>query len=127
MRERIHDQLEQAEALERLGGRLELGARLDLTLIGAAADASHARRLAVQLEQAIATLRGRPSVAALGLGQVLAGVRVAVRGPEVAAELHLTEAQRDDIAARLSSAARLIARARSETAGETPPAEKGSP
>jgi hypothetical protein len=127
MRERIHDQLEQAEALDRLEGRLELGARLDLTLIGVATDASRARGLAVQLEQAITMLRGRPSVAALGLAQVLAGVRVAVRGPKIAAELHLTEAQRDDIAARLSSAARLIARARGEAAGETPRAQQGSP
>jgi hypothetical protein len=128
MRERIHDQLAQAEALERLGGRLDLGPRLDLTLIGAAADAPRARALAVQLEQAVTALRDRPSVAALGLAGVLAGVRVAVRGQQIAAELHLTEAQRDDIAARLSSAAQLIARARSEAAaGEAPPAHKGSP
>lgn len=127
MRERIHDQLEQAEALERLGGRLELGARLDLTVTGVAADAPRARALAVQLEQAITALRGRSSVTALGLGQVLAGVRIAVRGTKVAAELHLTEAQRDDIAARLSSAARLIARARGEGAGATAPPQEGSP
>jgi hypothetical protein len=123
MRERIHDQLAEAESLERLGGRLELGPRLDLTLVGAADTAPRARALAVELEQAVSALRGRPSVAALGLGEVLAGVRIAVRGPQIAAELHLTEAQRDDIAARLSSAARLIARARAEAA----PAQKGSP
>jgi hypothetical protein len=127
MRERIHDQLEPAEALERLGGRLELGARLDLTLVGVAADASRARALAVQLEQAITALRGRSSVTALGLGQVLAGVRIAVRGANVAAELHLTEAQRDDIAARLSSAARLIARARGQGAEGAAPPQEGSP
>jgi hypothetical protein len=123
MREQIHSTLEEADTLERLGGRLDLGARLDLTLVGATGSPTRARALAAQLEQAVTGLRGRPSVAALGLADVLGGVRISVRGPQIAAELHLTEAQRDEIAARLSSAAQLIAKAR----GDAAPAEKGSP
>jgi hypothetical protein len=127
MRQGIHDELEEAEALERLGGRVDLGPRLDLTLTGVTASAPRARALAARLEQALAALQERPSVRALGLGEVLAGVRIDARGPAIGAELHLTEAQRDDIAARLSAAARLIARARSEAAGARPAGGKGSP
>jgi hypothetical protein len=125
MRERIHQSLGEAEALERVGGRLDLGRRLDLTLGGSASSAPRARDLAVRLQDAVGTLRARPSVAALGMGEVLDGVRIGVDGAQIGAELHLTEGQRDEIAARLSSAARLIARARAGSTAATP--REGSP
>jgi hypothetical protein len=116
MRERIRDELAEAESLERLGGRLDLGRRLDLTLLGATGSPAQARALAVRIQEAMGTLRVRPSLAALGLGEVLGAAQVGVRGSEVGAELHLTEAQRDDIAARLASAAKIIGRAREQSA-----------
>jgi hypothetical protein len=127
MRARIRGELDEAQALERVGGRLDLGPRLELRLVGAATTPAQARALGARLQEALTSLRERPSVTALGLADVLGGARVAVRGPEVGAELELTEAQRDDIAARLSSAARLIARARGEEAPDAAPAQKGSP
>jgi hypothetical protein len=114
MRARIHEELEEGEALEEVAGRLDLGQRLDLTLRGRATTATRAQALATRLELALGTLRARPSVAALGLAGVLSGVRLSAQGTAIAAELHLTEAERDDIAARLSEAAKLIAKVRSD-------------
>jgi hypothetical protein len=53
---------------------------------------------------------------------MLAGVQLAVQGPRVAAELRLAERDRDEIASRLSSVARLLAPAR-QPGGE----KKGAP
>jgi hypothetical protein len=114
MRSLMHEDLAEAEALERVGGRLDLGSDLALSLIGATTTGTQAAGLAARLQETAGVLGQRPSMAALGLAPVLTGARIAARGTEVGAELNITESERDDIAARWAAAARLIAGARAK-------------
>jgi hypothetical protein len=114
MRALIHEDLAEAEALEQVGGRLQLGGGLEISLKGATATGSQARSLAARLQETAGALSQRPSLTALGLAPVLARAQIAVKGTEIAAGLRLSESDRDDIAARWSTAARLIARARED-------------
>jgi hypothetical protein len=113
MRARLRHELDEAEALERLGGRLDLGRRLDLAIVGTTSTGSHATLLTERLLAALRELQARPSVVAIGLSDVLADVEVASQGPRIAAALQLTESQRNDIALRLSAVAKLLAESRS--------------
>jgi hypothetical protein len=122
MRARLSQEMVEAEGLERIGARLELGKRLDLAVVGATATPQQASALIERAESALRDLRSRPSLMALGFDRMLAGVQLAVQGPRVAAELRLAERDRDEIASRLSSVARLLAPAR-QPGGE----KKGAP
>jgi len=112
MRARLAQEMVEAEGLERVGARLELGKRLELAVVGATATKQQASALIARAGEALRDLQTRPSLVALGFGRVLAGVQLAVQGPRVAAELRLEERDRDEIARRLSSVARLLAQAR---------------
>jgi hypothetical protein len=112
IRARLRGELEEAEALERLGGRVDLGDRLDLALVGTTSTKPQATALTARLISLFRELQGRPSIVALGLQDVLADVEVASQGPRLAAALRLTESQRNDIALRLSAVAKLIAQGR---------------
>jgi hypothetical protein len=112
MRARLRDELVEAEGLERLGARLELGKRLDLAVVGSTGTGPQAEALIARLSSELRDLQARPSLVALGFGRMLAGVQLAVKGPRVAAELRLEGRDRDEIARRLSSVARLLAQAR---------------
>jgi hypothetical protein len=135
VRERLRQELLEAEGLERVGARLELGDGLDLAVVGTTATRQQAAALIARLGSTLRELQTRPSLEALGLGPVLIGVQLAVKGPRVAAELRLRESDREEIARRLSSVARLLAsRARAERANptvsgrpEAQPAENPSP
>ena len=74
-----------------------------------------------------AAVRGHAPTLGEHNADVLGGVHIGVEGAAIGAELHLTEAQRDEIAARLSSAARLIARARADAADAGAPPANGAP
>jgi hypothetical protein len=121
MRARLRSELVETEALVLLGGRLDLGRRLDVALVGTTGTGSEATLLTERLLTEVRELQARPSVVALGLADVLADVEVASQGPRLAAALQLTESQRNDIALRLSAVAKLIARGRGS------PEEKPSP
>lgn len=112
MRARLGEELVEAEGLERVGARLELGKRLDLAVVGATTTKQQANALIVRAGEALRELQTRPSLVALGFGRVLNRVQLAVQGPRVAAELRLEERDRDEIARRLSTVAKLLAQAR---------------
>jgi hypothetical protein len=120
MRVRLREELDEAEALERVGARLELGKRLDLAVVGATTTPQQAAALIARLGSTLRDLQTRPSLIALGFGSVLANVQLAVKGPRVAAELRLQESARDEIAQRLSSVAHFLAQARSASAEKAP-------
>ena len=112
VRARLRDEMVEAEALERLAARLELGRRLDLAVVGVTGTKQQAAALITRMGAVLRDLQTRPSLVALGFGRVLGGVELAVQGPRVAAELRLEPRDRDEIARRLSSVARLLAQAR---------------
>lgn len=129
VRARLREELVEAEGLERVGARLELGKGLDLAVVGATATKQQAAALIARLGETLRDLRARPSLVALGFGRMLSEVQLAVQGPRVAAELRLEARDRDEIARRLSSAARMLAQApKTREARETRAAgEKGDP
>jgi hypothetical protein len=109
VRSRLREEMIEAEGLERVGARLELGKGLDLALVGATGTKEQAAALMARVGSALRDLQGRPSLVALGFGRVLSEVQLAVQGPRVAAELRFEERDREEIARRLSMAARLLA------------------
>jgi hypothetical protein len=111
VRARLRDEMVEAEGLERVGARLDLSKGLDLAVVGATGTKEQAAALMARVESALRDLQGRPSLVALGFGRVLSEVQLAVQGPRVAAELRFAERDRDEIARRLSTAARLLSRA----------------
>jgi hypothetical protein len=118
VRARLREEMVEAEGLERVGARLELGKGLDLAVVGATATKPQAAALIARVGEALRDLRSRPSLVALGFGRVLSEVQLAVQGPRVAAELRFEERDREEIARRLSVAARLLAQ------GPTPKEER---
>jgi len=118
MRAALGRELPRADTLARVAARLDLGERLDLSAVGVAGSRADATELAVQLQHTVRSLRGRPSLAALGLGPVLDGVRLGVDGARVRAQVGLREDQREAIALRLAELAALLG-------GGQPPAPPG--
>jgi len=110
VRARLREEMVEAEGLERVGARLELGKGLDLAVVGATATKEQASALIARLGSELRDLKARPSLVALGFGRVLSDVQLAVQGPRVAAELRFDERDREEIARGLSTAARLLAR-----------------
>jgi hypothetical protein len=109
VRARLRDEMIEAEGLERIGARLELGKSLDLSVVGATGTDPQAAALIARVGSTLRDLQSRPSLVALGFGRMLSAVQLAVKGPRVAAELRLDGRDRDEIARRLSSAARILA------------------
>jgi hypothetical protein len=109
VRARLREEMVEAEGLERVGARLELGKGLDLAIVGATTTKPQAAALIARVGEALRDLGSRPSLVALGFGRVLSDVQLAVQGPRVAAELRFAERDREEIARRLSVAARLLA------------------
>jgi hypothetical protein len=105
----LREEMVEAQGLERVGARLELGKGLDLAVVGATTTNQQAAALIARVGEALRDLSSRPSLVALGLGRVLSDVQLAVQGPRVAAELRFHERDREEIARRLSVAARLLA------------------
>lgn len=109
MRARLRHELAEAQGLERLGVRVDLGETVDVEAIGVARSRKDAADLAARIDGEMRGLRGRISLAALGLGPVLDGARVSSRGPVVRGTLRLNEAQRETIARRLALLAKILA------------------
>jgi hypothetical protein len=116
MRQKLREELAEAEGLVRLGARVTLGKRLDVAVVGTTGTREQAAALIAEVGVTLRDLQSRPSVLALGFAPVLADVQLAVQGPRVAAELRLDPGARDEIALRLSAVARLLAQARAEPA-----------
>ncbi len=114
MRARLRQELAESQGLERLGVRVNLGETLDVEAVGVARSRKDAANLAARIDGEMRGLRGRISLAALGLGPVLDGARVTARGPVVRGTLRLNETQRETIAQRLALLAKILA------AGSTP-------
>ncbi len=112
VRAQLRETLDEAEGLERLGLRLDLGQTLDLAAVGVARSPREASALAGTLDTLLHGLRARVSLAALGLLPVLQRARVSAQGARVTGELHLNEEQREEIAARLTQLAEVVAAAR---------------
>lgn len=108
MRMKVQEELGDGEALERFGARLELGEALALEGVGLLASPNAAAALSRRIESAVGELRRRPSVAAIGLASVLDGLRIGARGSRVTADVHLSEAQREEIAERLAAIAQAL-------------------
>jgi hypothetical protein len=109
VRERLRGELVEAAALERLAARVDLGETLDGAVVGSTSTRPQAEALAGRLRSEVGNLRGRRSLAALGLGPVLAGIRVSAPGARTVLDLQLSEAQRDQIAERLALVAKALA------------------
>jgi hypothetical protein len=109
VRARLREEMVEAEGLERVGARLELSKGLDLAVVGTTGSKQQAAALISRVGSELRDLQGRPSLVALGFGRVLSEVQLAVQGPRVAAELRFHERDREEIARRLSTAARLLA------------------
>lgn len=109
MRERLRAELAGAEVLEQVGARIDLGQALSLVAVGMTRTRQEASNLSVQLDDTVRHLRARTSLAALGLGPVLEGARIAPQGARVIGDLRLDEAQREIVAERLALLARTMA------------------
>jgi hypothetical protein len=112
MREKLRAELVEAEGLERLAARVELGRRLDIAVVGTTGTREQASALIDELGATLRELQGRPSIEALGFARLLAGVQLAVQGPRVAAELRLEDSARADLAQRLAVVARWLSQPR---------------
>jgi hypothetical protein len=102
MRKRVGGEIELPVGLERAGVRLDLGAALELELIGHLATAREAAATAHNLEATVRALRGRRALAAFGLSPFLERLTIAAQGRQVRARLILSEDRREDLANKLA-------------------------
>jgi hypothetical protein len=88
--------------------RLDLSTTLDLVAVGTTESAQAAARLVSRLNDEMNGLHARASLAMLGLLPVLEGAKVASHGTRVQGEIHLSVAQQQQIAERLTVVARAL-------------------
>jgi hypothetical protein len=115
-REALLREMGEGGSLEEFGGRIDLGADLDAKAIGVVGTEMQARDLAARLGERIRDVRGRPVVAAFGLGSVLDSLSLVAKGERVHASLHVSEAERAEISQRMSVVAETLAKMRSRKA-----------
>lgn len=118
MRARLREEIGEGEVLERVAARVDLGEALDLAVVGVTTGRRESQALVARLRDLVRTLRGRPSVVNLGLAPLLERMRLDAHGARVIAQLHLTDNQREEIAARLASVAEAL---RPAVAAPSPP------
>jgi hypothetical protein len=124
LREGIGD----ADALERLGARLELGQTAHLAAVGITRSRVEAVDLAARLDGEVQALRDRRSVVALGLGPVVESLRVSARGSRVFLGAAVSERDRDLVSERVAALAELLAKSRqSDSAGGTREGARSEP
>ena len=102
MRKRVASQFELPAGLERAGGRLALGAALDLELVGLLVNERQASDTAHNLEILLRDLRARRALAVFGITPFLSGVTVAPQGKRVRIHMVLPEDKREDLAAKIA-------------------------
>lgn len=92
----------------------EVGSGLQVGILGVAASRRAGDQLARQIEGAVRSLAQRPSVKALGLGPMMGGARIEVRGPQVLVTAGLQDAERAVVAERLAIVAAIMAKKKAE-------------
>ena len=102
MRKRVEGQVELPAGLERAGARLDLGAALEVELVGRLATPREAAATAHNLEAPVRALRARRALAIFGLTPFLDRLTVATQGRQVRARLTLPEDRREDLADKLA-------------------------
>ena len=100
--------------LEDFGGRVDLAADLDATVLGVVRTESEARDLAARLNERIRDARVRPIVAAFGFGSVLDSAQFRASDTRVQGVLHISEKERAAIAERMAVVADTMANMRKE-------------
>lgn len=100
--------------IEHLSARIEVGDEARAYFNAAVTSKTEADELAVKLREALAGLRGRPSIEALGLGPVVRRAQIDSRGPRVVMGLAITGRQRAQVAEKLAAFATVLARRREE-------------
>jgi hypothetical protein len=117
-REALMQEMGEGEFLEEVGGRIDLGADLDVKTIGVVRTDAQARDLAGRLGERIRDVRPRPIVAAFGLGSVLDSLRLSSKDNHVVGSLHISQKERADISARMSMVAETLAKLRGHENGQ---------
>jgi hypothetical protein len=102
MRKRVEGQIELPVGLERAGARLDLGAALEIELVGRLTTPREAEATAHNLEATVRALRARRALAIFGLTPFLERLTVVAQGRQVRARLTLPEDRREDLASKLA-------------------------
>ncbi len=100
---------------------VQIGSGLQVGLLGAAPDRRAAEQVARRIEDIIGRVARRPSVVALGLGQMMEGTRVQVHGPQVLVTGGLKDVERAVVAERLAAVAKIIATKKAEAQPDVAP------
>ncbi len=116
MRAQFEEEMGEGGTLEEVGARLDLGADLQVGLVGVVANHQQAMDLAARLSTRLREQRNRPIFFVLGLQPILDSVHFATQENRVAAGLRISGAQRADIAERMALVAQHLARRRQTAA-----------
>jgi hypothetical protein len=113
-REELMREMGEGGNLEEFGARVDLDSDLSVNAIGATRTEQQARDLAARLGERIREVRGRPIVAAFGLGSVVDSVRFIAEDVRVHGNLRVSERERSEISQRMTIVAELLAKMRKE-------------
>ncbi len=117
-REALKREMGEGEDLEELAGRIDLGNDLDVIAIGNVRTELQARDLAERMAERIRDARTRPIVAAFGLASVLDSMRFSAKETGVAATLHISQRERQEISDRMAIVAETMASIRKKQTQE---------
>jgi hypothetical protein len=112
MRTQFEEEMGEGGTLQELGARLDLGADLEVSMVGVVATHQQAMDLAARLSTRLREQRNRPLFFVLGLQPILDSVHFATQENRVEAGLRIPKAQRADIAERMALVAQHLARRR---------------
>jgi hypothetical protein len=112
MRTQFEEEMGEGGTLEKVGARLDLGADLEISMVGVVANRQQAADLAARVSTRLQEQRNRPLFFVLGLQPILDSVHFATQDNRVEAGLRIPKAQRADIADRMALVAQHLARRR---------------
>jgi hypothetical protein len=112
MRAQFEEEMGEGGTLEKVGARLDLGADMEVSMVGVVANHQQAMDLAARVSTRLQEQRNRPLFFVLGLQPILDSVHFATQDNRVEAGLRIPKAQRADIADRMALVAQHLARRR---------------
>lgn len=112
IRQRVGDSFQLPDGLRNAGGRLDLGASLDVSVLALLDRPQEAEAAARQAQLYLGELRGRTLLRVFGLGALLDGASFQADGARVRGALHIPDSARDDLAQKITVIVETLKRAR---------------
>jgi hypothetical protein len=107
-REALMREMGEGGTLQDFSARVDLGGDLDLAAWALVTSETEARDLAARLSERLRDVGVRPIVTAFGFGSVLESIRLEHHGPLVSVTAHVSQAERQQIAARMAATAEMM-------------------